>query len=442
MDHEVIGSPEFKVAQPVTYKEVDRYMREIGVEVSPLLRKAVSIIEDQDSREMADYFFEPRYDQPKGRPLLARLSFETVADLMKQSEPSLQNSPALDPSIIRNLLAAIRIMDGASILHDDILDHNQTRDGRPSVVAKFGYERALIAGEITRELAYKIFSQAIEDQERVYDGLAKESKSPPAVSESGRSVFLSQPDSGVVIKRDVDIQRKVTDLFNDIWYKGCEGQEFDMQGFGKEKSPTLEDYERRLYLLTGQFFERVMLLGAYAAGIDDEGEGKQYLEALGNYGKYYGIAAQLRNDLLDFVPEGGFKKGTAADRKFSYQDFTEGKQTMPVILAKEKCSPEEWEFIHERIGQKDLSNEDKQKINEILVNHGIIKDCERRIFELSKTAISELDKIPVDSRKKEMLRVWALALSNMIKKSFAGEKVDTEIKLDSLGELENYFRTD
>lgn len=197
--------------------------------------------------------------------------------------------------------------------------------------------------------------------------------------------------------------------------------------------------KKRLYLLTGQFHEKVMLLGAYAAGIDDEGEGKEILEALGNYGKYYGIAAQLRNDLLDFVPEGGFNKGTAADREFDYKDFIEGKQTMPIILAEKKCSPEEWEFIHQRIGQKDLSNEDKQKINEILVNHGIIKDCERRIFELSKLAIKELDKIPIESRKKEMLRVWALAESNLIKRSFAGEKPAEDVRLDSLEELENYF---
>lgn len=439
MNREVLENPEAGAESPVTYREVDSYMKEIGREVSPLLRGAVSTIEDPDSRTIVDYFFEPRYDQPKARPLLARLSFETVADLMKSAESGLEGSPALDPSVTRNLLVAIRIMDGASILHDDILDHNPTRDGKPSVVEKYGYERALIAGEITRELAYIIFSQAIEDQEQVYDELVRQSGGTAKVAEGGRSFVVSQPDSEVAIRRSVDIQRRVTDLFNDIWYKGCVGQLLDMEGFGKEKTPTAEEYERRLYLLTGQFFEKVMLLGAYAAGIDDEGDGREFLEALGNYGKYYGIASQLRNDLLDFAPEGSFRGGTAADRQFDYQDFTEGRQTMPIILAHEKCSPEEWEFIYQKIGQKDLSNEDKQKINEILVNRGIIKDCERRIFELSKMAIGELDRIPIHSRKKEMLRVWALALNNMVKKSFAGEEVDQDLRLDSLEDLERFF---
>lgn len=245
MNGERLDNLESEVNQQVTYKEVNCYMREIGREVSPLLRGKVSSIEDQDSREIVDYFFEPRYDKPKGRPLLARLSFETVADLMKQTEPSLENSPALNSQNIRNLLVAIRIMDGASILHDDILDHNENRDGEPTVVKKYGYERALIAGEIGRELSYKVFSQAIEDQEKIYDELAGQTDTAQ-VSETGRSFVMNQPDSEVKVKRSVDVQRRVTDLFNDIWYKGCVGQLLDLEGFGKDKTPTSEEYEKKI----------------------------------------------------------------------------------------------------------------------------------------------------------------------------------------------------
>lgn len=446
MNKEQLANPELRPENPVTYKETMSYLREINKEISPLLREAVSYIDDTDnntdgSREMINYFFEPRYKQPKGRPLLTRLSFEVVAAIMKQAEPSLENSPALDPKIINNLLVAIRLLDGASILHDDILDHDETRDGADSVWKKYGVDKAIMAGEKAHELANTIFRQAIQDQEKVYDGLIQES-GKAEVSDLGRSIIFSRPDSDVKIKRNTDIHSKVIGIFNSIWDEGYSGQRHDYDDFGKDTSPTLEDYEKRAYLLTGQFHEKVMLLGAYAAGIDDEGEGKEILEALGNYGKYYGIAAQLRNDLLEFVPEGGFNPETAADRKYKYQDFVEGRQTMPIILAHEKCSPQEWEYIHERIGNRDITNQEKEKINEILVNHGIFKDCERRIFELSKMAITELDKIPGQSRKKEMLRVCALMESNLIKRRFAGEEdPDAEnVRLDSLEDLEKYFQ--
>jgi len=423
---------------PVTYREVDQYMREINAEVSPKLREAVKEIDDDDAREIVDYFFGPRYDQPKGRPLLARLAFEVVADLRRKANPQTAGLRMLDPKIGLNFLVSLRLLDGASILHDDILDHNQMRDGQESVVKKFGYERALVAGEIARELAYKIFSRAVDDQEKTYDEQISR-KSDVQIKDSGRTFIVGQASNGRPIKRNVDIQRKVTDIYNDIWFKGNVGQLLDMEAFNKNKTVSMKDYLKRLYLLTGQFFERVMILGAYDAGIDQTKMSKE-LEILGNYGKYYGIAAQLRNDLLDFVPEGGFKDKTAADRKFSYQDFTEGKQTMPIILAKEKCPDSEWQFIHSRIGDKKLSNHDKQAINEILVKRGIIRECGKKIFELSKMAINEINKLKIKSRKKEMLIVWALVLSNLVKKSFAGEKVDQELKLDSLEQLEKYFK--
>ena len=400
MSKETLGMPEFEVEKPVTKNEVNAYMNEIGKEISPLLREAVLSIEDsnqQGLREMVNYFFEPRYDKAKGRPLLARLSFETVTDLMKQTEPGLENSPAFDPKVINNLLVAIRLLDGASILHDDILDHDETRDGRESVWKKYGYEKAMMAGESAHELANQVFRHAIQDQEEVYDGLISESDTAE-ISDSGRSVIFNQPDSEVKVKRNTDIQSKVIGIFNSIWEEGYSGQRRDYDEFGKDASPTIEDYEKRMYLLTGQFHEKVMLLGAYGAGIEDEGEGQVILEALGNYGKYYGIAAQLRNDLLDFAPP---KKETsdgtvAGNKSFKYQDFIEGRQTMPIILAHEKCSSEEWDYIHGRIGQKDLPDEEKARINQILVDHGIFKDCVKRIFELSIAAIAELDKIQLN----------------------------------------------
>ncbi len=453
MNNERLGNPEFQAEMPVTYKETMNYMKEINREISPLLRDAVASIDDQGSREMVNYFFEPRYNKPKGRPLLTRLSFELTADLMQQAEPSLENSPALDPKMINNLLVAIRLLDGTSILHDDILDHDETRDSsekepeRESVWKKYkketdlGVEKAMIAGEKSHELANIFFRQAIDDQERIYVGLARQSDNAQIYPMENRIVtVLNQPDSEAKIKMDTAIHKKVIAIWDSIWDQGYSGQRQDYEEFGRDTTPTIEVYEQRMYLLTGQFHEKVMLLGAYAAGLDDEGEGREILEALGSYGKYYGVAAQLRNDLLDFVPEGGFNQGTAADRKFKYQDFVEGKQTMPLILAREKCSPEDWEYIHSKLGKKDITIEEKQRINEILVSYNIFKDCERRIFELSKMAIAELDKIPGGSRKKEMLKTCALIESNMIKRSFAGEDTNAQdIKLDSLEDLEKYF---
>lgn len=422
----------------VGYKEVVECMRSTNKAIEPLLREAVSSVDDESSRKKINYFFEPRYNKPKVRPLVTRLAFDVASEFLVSHDPSLKDSSLVKFDVIKKLCTAIRLMDGATLIHDDALDHTAQRDGQPSIYKKWGYEPALISGEVLRELSNKFFSQAIEDQEAACDKLVSSGfKYPTKKTISPRTMIFKSPQkNGADLERSVDIQRKVFDLFNNIWFKIYIGQLFDNEEFSKEKQPTREQNERRLYYLTGAFMERSMTLGTFWSGLREE-DGKQIFEKLASYGKYYGMATQLRNDLYDFAPSEGFGEGTALARGLSYDDFKDGKQTLPVILAREMCSTEEWALIFQKLGN-DISDEEKLKINEILANRGIIKIVQKQIFEYSKKAIQALEEIPFNCRQKEMLRTWALAVNSSINVNFAGGR-PSNIKLDSLKDMENFF---
>ncbi len=438
---EISPTKESTPEKPVSYGEVSKYMRETGKIVNPLVHEAVNSIEDSTSREIIDYFFQPRYEASKTRPLVARLTFELTSDVLESFEPKIAESPITQFETVKKLGAAVRLLDGATFMHDDFLDHTPTRDGQPSVYAKYGAERTLIVGEVLRGLASQTLSQAIEDQEAAYDQLlasAPDSEKKAKMDVSSRIVDVEFGSESLVVRRNVDIQRRVTDIFDDIWHKVYIGQRLDHDDFGKDKQPTREENERRIYYLTGAFFEHVSLLGGLFAGLTEE-QGQQILDKISEYGKYYGMAVQARNDLMDFAPLESFGEGSRKMKQFNFDDFKEGKQTLPLILAREACTSEEWDSIYQKLGQE-ISDEEKLEINRVLARRGVIKECQRHIFELSKRAIAAVEAVPIQSRRKDMLRVWALALNNTINANFDKPGNEKRVKLDDIQSVEGYFQ--
>jgi heptaprenyl diphosphate synthase len=87
---------------------------------------------------------------------------------------------------------------------------------------------------------------------------------------------------------------------------------------------TRENYILRIGRKTGQLIKACCIMGAMAAGLSEE-----QVAALGKYGEFFGLAFQLRDDLLDF-------EGAEADGKALFQDLKRGIYTLPLICALEK----------------------------------------------------------------------------------------------------------
>jgi octaprenyl-diphosphate synthase len=89
---------------------------------------------------------------------------------------------------------------------------------------------------------------------------------------------------------------------------------------------------------TARLFEAACSLGAIISGQPEEIE-----NALAVYGNRLGAAFQIADDVLDYNGDSGTMGKNAGD------DLAEGKPTLPLIIARERCSADERELLDNAI---------------------------------------------------------------------------------------------
>ncbi len=227
-----------------------------------------------------------------GEPsLLARMCAHALNPAGKLFRPVLLLESALavggDPR--RVLPAAVGAESGhvASLVHDDIIDGDDTRRGRPAVHAAFGVGEAIVAGDA---LIFDLFAGLAECQ------------------------GTGAPADRVVAALAV-VARCGTDL--------CRGQglEAELCASGRFDRQT---YLHMVRLKTAALFRAACECGALLAG----GEPRQVV-ALRRYAQHLGVAFQIRDDLLPYTGSAGVVG------KPDTSDVRNGRITLPVIIAHE-----------------------------------------------------------------------------------------------------------
>lgn len=172
------------------------------------------------------------------RPRLLALVFEALAV-----------EPPADPASLGRLLVAVEFFHKASLIHDDIEDHDPVRYGCPSVPAAVGVPLAVDAGDWLVATGYGLI---------VRSGFAAVPAMLAAAVESHRSL--------------------------------CEGQGDELAGLVKTPEQVLSVYARK----TGEAFALPAVLGGLAAGAD-----AKVLAALRSFALSYGVAFQIHDDASD-----------------------------------------------------------------------------------------------------------------------------------------------
>ena len=138
-----------------------------------------------------------------------------------------------------------------SLIHDDVQDHDEVRRGRPTVWSQWGESQAINAGDLMLVLA-----------------LAEAGKAGDAVR-------------GRVLDATVEM---------------IEGQALDASF--EDRPPTFNEYIDMIDRKTGALFRCAFELGAIVAGTSS-----RVRERLNGIGRDLGRAYQIRDDLIDDVPE-------------------------------------------------------------------------------------------------------------------------------------------
>src|SRR3989441_11941470 len=244
--------------------------------------------------------------------------------------------------------AVVEIIHTATLVHDDIIDEAKTRRGRPAANTQWGNSKCVLAGDWLYMQAFKVAVQ--ERNFRILDAL----------------IELTQ--------------------------QMVEGELLQMEKLGKLIS--LEEHFDLIYRKTACLFSVCMRLGAILGGATREQE-----ESLAQYGRDLGMAFQIVDDVLDLTAsEDVLGKPVASDLR-------EGKVTMAVIHALERCTASERKQIETVLAQRTFDDVAHAQILEILERYGSLEAATSQATQYAALARNAICSFPDGEIKRALL--WA-----------------------------------
>jgi octaprenyl-diphosphate synthase len=244
--------------------------------------------------------------------------------------------------------AVVEIIHTATLVHDDIIDEAKTRRGRPAANTQWGNSKCVLAGDWLYMQAFKVAVQ--ERNFRILDAL----------------IELTQ--------------------------QMVEGELLQMEKLGKLIS--LDEHIDLIYRKTACLFSVCMRLGAILGGATPEQE-----DQLARYGRDLGMAFQIVDDVLDLTAsETVLGKPVASDLR-------EGKVTMAVIHALERCTREERKMIETIVDQRAFNGVTHAEILAILNRYDSLDWAAARATQYADSARKAICTFPDTEIKRALL--WA-----------------------------------
>jgi len=244
--------------------------------------------------------------------------------------------------------AVVEIIHTATLVHDDIIDEAQIRRGRPAANTQWGNSKCVLAGDWLYMQAFKIAVQ-----ERNF---------------------------------------RILDTLIDLTQQMVEGELLQMEKLGKLIS--LDEHFDLIYRKTACLFSVCMRMGGILGGATREQE-----ESLAQYGHDLGMAFQITDDVLDLTAsEDVLGKPVASDLR-------EGKVTMAVIHALERCTASERKQIETVLQERAFDGVTHAEILEILEKYGSLEAANARALRFAELARNAICSFPDSEIKRALL--WA-----------------------------------
>jgi octaprenyl-diphosphate synthase len=255
---------------------------------------------------------------------------------------------------LRSYLGAmlVEMMHAASLVHDDVIDESDLRRGKPSVRAKWGSRRAVIAGDLL---------------------LAK----------SNTVGF----DSG-----QYDIVDYVTRAMSEL----CEGELIQSEQ-SERLAMTREIYLDIIRKKTGALFGVSAGVGALSVGASGE-----QVAAMRSFGEWVGMAFQIRDDILDYDIRTDTGKPVLGDLR-------EQKITLPLLVIMERSTPERREELLAGIAAIPTAPDNIARLHDAVIEGGGIAGAEEVMHALIARAQSMLHDSPPSPYHEALLKLASYA---------------------------------
>ncbi|MGB5912807.1 MAG: polyprenyl synthetase family protein [Promethearchaeia archaeon] len=331
-----------------------KYVPKINNAIKSIYDRKLSNVENSF---LKDYYSELRdYFLSGGKRIRPLLCIATYNSFSKNYDDKI-----VLPSV------GVEFLHNASLIHDDIIDKDDFRRGKPAfhfrfrnyhkqynlkkmIDVDFGNSIGIIGGDSAFILGLEAYFfnefnrdlnlEAIKYYEQAFVGIV----------------------NGVLIETDMVNQRNLT----------------------------ISDYVKMISLKTGALIEKSILIGANYANVN-----KEYIPYLSTYGINLGIIFQIIDDIL----------GTFGDEKITGKptdgDIREGKKTCLLITAFNELDDNKKKKIRKLIEQPEMKESDVEEVKSLFMDANSLEICKdlaaeyfnetKQIFEKIKPQINQND---------------------------------------------------
>ncbi|MCL2567302.1 MAG: polyprenyl synthetase family protein [Alphaproteobacteria bacterium] len=246
------------------------------------------------------------------------------------------------------LSSCIEFIHTATLLHDDVVDENDSRRGVATSNNIWGNKASVLVGDF-------LFTKSFE--------LMVQVESLPILE------VLSNASS-VIAQGEVMQLAYINNL-----------------------EITFENYEEIIFAKTASLFAAAAKVGAMLAC-----ESEKNIENIYQYGVNLGIVFQIMDDILDYsstVDTLGKGIGT---------DFKEGKITLPILLVLEQCNAEEKVFLGRVFGDLNQKDGDFETVLSYIAKYNIVEKSIEVANSYVKRGLQNLENITAESEYKNVLK--------------------------------------
>ncbi|MFB6231095.1 MAG: polyprenyl synthetase family protein [Salinibacter sp.] len=248
---------------------------------------------------------------------------------------------------------AVEVFHNFTLVHDDLMDDDDERRGRPTVHVKWTEGTAILAGDLMLGLSYELLGQVEgTDSDALYD------------------------------------------VFHPMVRKLCAGQALDA-AFESEDAVSVAAYLDMIDQKTGALLSAAFELGGVIGGAPAPAQ-----ERLRAAGQLVGRAFQIQDDLLDLTAQNE-EWGRAVGG-----DLVRGKKTYLTLRALEQADGPEYDWFARLVTNEGLPPDDVPEARDRMADLGVFEEARERVASYTEQAHEHLQTLP-ETPPAETLR-WLL----------------------------------
>jgi len=339
---------------------------------------AIETIYNEKLKSIENFFLKDYYSELKNyflaggkriRPLLCIATYNAFNEV--------NDDRILFPSV------GTEFLHNASLIHDDIIDKDDFRRGKPAFHFRFRnyYEKYNLNKMNATDFGNSI--GIIGGDSAFFLGL--------------KAYFNNDFEKELNLNAINYYEQAFTDIANGVLI------EIDMVN---QKEISIQDYINMISLKTGALLEKSILIGANYSKAEENYKGN-----LSTYGINLGIIFQIIDDIL----------GTFGDEKITGKptdgDIKEGKKTCLLIMALNTLEKKKKEHLIHLMEQKEISDEEVQEVRNLFLDADVIDSSKELANSFFNKAMLALEKLKPIVNKSE-IELYDNLLNFVLNRSF------------------------